>query len=118
MVGDHDLDAVREQGTWNVKCVEQIQGPFIKPSSWLLVSNPPYSPEFSPTVQFWEDLKDSIRRNFTDVDLSMKEVSNLHGLKPVHPQGAMYMMVRRELVKLRDINSDIDFSSNLSQKRT
>ncbi|KAI8974440.1 tyrosine aminotransferase [Pilobolus umbonatus] len=48
-----------------------------------------------------------------NVDLSMKEVSNIHGLRPVQPQGAMYMMVGIELEKFRDISSDVDFSSKL-----
>ncbi|KAI8978001.1 tyrosine aminotransferase [Pilobolus umbonatus] len=57
--------------------------------------------------------KATIKQLQENVDLSMKEVSKIHGLKPVQPQGAMYMMVGIELGKFKDIKSDVDFSSKL-----
>ncbi|CEI96097.1 Putative Tyrosine aminotransferase [Rhizopus microsporus] len=43
----------------------------------------------------------------------MKIIGRIDGLKPVTPQGAMYMMVGIEIEKFKDIESDVDFSAKL-----
>jgi tyrosine aminotransferase len=43
----------------------------------------------------------------------MNIIGRIEGLKPVTPQGAMYMMVGIEVEKFRDIESDVDFSAKL-----
>lgn len=43
----------------------------------------------------------------------MNVIGRIEGLKPVTPQGAMYMMVGIEVEKFRDIESDVDFSAKL-----
>ncbi|CEP19568.1 hypothetical protein [Parasitella parasitica] len=57
--------------------------------------------------------QDTIKQLEKNVELSMREVSKIDGMVPVNPQGAMYMMVRIEVDKFKDIESDVDFSAKL-----
>jgi tyrosine aminotransferase len=57
--------------------------------------------------------QETIKQLEGNVELSMKEVSKIDGMVPVNPQGAMYMMVRIEVEKFKDIESDVDFSAKL-----
>lgn len=43
----------------------------------------------------------------------MEALSKINGLKPIKPQGAMYMMVGIEIEKFKDITSDEEFSQKL-----
>ncbi|EIE86910.1 tyrosine aminotransferase [Rhizopus delemar RA 99-880] len=61
-------------------------------------------------ASFYESTIQQIQDN---VDLSMNVIGRIEGLKPVTPQGAMYMMVGIEVEKFRDIESDVDFSAKL-----
>ncbi|KAI8637391.1 tyrosine aminotransferase [Parasitella parasitica] len=57
--------------------------------------------------------KDTIKQLEKNVELSIREVSKIDGMVPVNPQGAMYMMVRIQVEKFKDIESDVDFSAKL-----
>ncbi|KAI7849307.1 tyrosine aminotransferase [Circinella umbellata] len=56
---------------------------------------------------------ETIKQLEHNTNLSLEAVSKIDGLKPVTPQGAMYMMVGIDLDKFKDIESDVDFSSKL-----
>lgn len=43
----------------------------------------------------------------------MSVLSRIDGLKPVTPQGAMYLMLGIEVEKFKDIETDVDFSAKL-----
>ncbi|SAL96462.1 hypothetical protein [Absidia glauca] len=60
--------------------------------------------------QFYQDTIDQLEKN---TKLSMDAVSKIPGLKPVQPQGAMYMMVGIDVAKFKDIASDVEFSQKL-----
>ncbi|KAI9277073.1 tyrosine aminotransferase [Phascolomyces articulosus] len=56
---------------------------------------------------------ETIKQLEHNTKLSLEAVSKIDGLKPVTPQGAMYMMVGIDIEKFKDIESDVDFSSKL-----
>jgi tyrosine aminotransferase len=45
-----------------------------------------------------------------------KRVSQVSGLKPITPQGAMYLMVQVDCSKFKDIKDDVEFSEKLVQE--
>jgi len=45
--------------------------------------------------------------------LSFKAISKIPGLKPVMPQGAMYMMIGIEMERFPEFTSDVDFTERL-----
>ncbi|KAI8391801.1 tyrosine aminotransferase [Radiomyces spectabilis] len=59
---------------------------------------------------FYEKTIEQLEHN---TSFSMDAVSKIDGLKPVQPQGAMYMMVGIETAKFKDIASDVEFSQKL-----
>ncbi|KAG1453492.1 hypothetical protein G6F56_007561 [Rhizopus delemar] len=61
-------------------------------------------------ASFYESTIKQIQDN---VDLSMSVLSRIDGLKPVTPQGAMYLMLGIEVEKFKDIETDVDFSAKL-----
>ncbi|KAI9493118.1 tyrosine aminotransferase [Zychaea mexicana] len=56
---------------------------------------------------------DTIKQLEHNTSLSLSAVSNIDGLNPVTPQGAMYMMVGIDIEKFKDIASDVEFSQKL-----
>ncbi|KAI8064583.1 tyrosine aminotransferase [Gongronella butleri] len=60
--------------------------------------------------QFYQDTITQLEEN---TQLSMDAVSKIPGLKPVQPQGAMYMMVGIDIDQFKDIKDDVEFSQKL-----
>ncbi|KAI8145028.1 tyrosine aminotransferase [Fennellomyces sp. T-0311] len=56
---------------------------------------------------------DTIKQLELNTKISVEAVSKIDGLKPVTPQGAMYMMVGIDIEKFKDIASDVEFSQKL-----
>ncbi|CAO3627945.1 unnamed protein product [Cunninghamella blakesleeana] len=60
--------------------------------------------------KFYDDTIEQLELN---TKLSMEAVSNIDGLNPIQPQGAMYMMVGIDIEKFKDIADDVEFSQKL-----
>ncbi|ORX56272.1 tyrosine aminotransferase [Hesseltinella vesiculosa] len=60
--------------------------------------------------QFYQDTITQLEEN---TQLSMDAVSKIPGLKPVQPQGAMYMMVGIDVSSFEGIKDDVEFSQKL-----
>ena len=50
--------------------------------------------------------------------LLLDKLSQVEGLSPVRPQGAMYIMVGIEVSKFRDIEDDLDFTAKLLAEKS
>ncbi|KAG0171781.1 hypothetical protein DFQ28_006377 [Apophysomyces sp. BC1034] len=101
----HDRNGVFkeiQQGLLNLSQI--ILGPnsIIQASLRDILHNTPAS--------FYDETIAQVEKN---TNLSMEALSNIDGLKPVLPQGAMYMMVGIEIEKFKDISSDEEFSQKL-----
>ncbi|KAI8971889.1 tyrosine aminotransferase [Mycotypha africana] len=55
----------------------------------------------------------TIKQLEANVKLSVEKLTQVDGLVPVNPQGAMYMMIGIEIEKFKDIQDGIDFSAKL-----
>ncbi|CAO3593482.1 unnamed protein product [Absidia cylindrospora] len=97
----HILDAVRE-GLLNLSQVVLGPNSVIQAALQDILHHTPET--------FYQETIEQLEKN---TKISMDAVSKIPGLKPVQPQGAMYMMVGIELEKFKDIGSDVEFSQKL-----
>lgn len=64
---------------------------------------------------FFDDAISLVKSN---ADLAFSILSEVPGLKPLMPQGAMYMMIEIDMAKFPDISDELDFSEKMVSEQS
>ncbi|KND01992.1 tyrosine aminotransferase [Spizellomyces punctatus DAOM BR117] len=99
--------------------LEQIRKGLINLSQLILGPNSLVQAALPDILQapksFYEQTMEQLERN---ANISEKLLTGIPGLRPVFPQGAMYLMVEIDTSRFKNINDDLDFVEKLAEEES